>query len=270
MGILVLLVGLLAYDTFYAATSRYTVRYETLSSVRIPDQMDNVTIAYFSDLEYGLFMDETRLSKLAKKIQSLDPDIIIFGGDLVAENLSSVSDTSALTAALSSFEAPLGKFAVLGDNDAQNETVQSQVEQILYDSDFEVLNNRSILLRNEGSGSITLTGLNCNSLDTSSAFASVSKTTYNIVVCHTPDSADSVPSDLTSYFLAGHSHGGEIYWGFGAEYMPSGCNQYFRGKHDLGTFTLDITNGVSTSQKDARFMADAEVVLYRLEHVSIR
>jgi predicted MPP superfamily phosphohydrolase len=42
---------------------------------------------------------------------------------------------------------------------------------------------------------------------------------------------------------------------------------FFRGKHDIkGLFTLDITNGVGTTEQDVRFLANAEVVLYRLKH----
>ena len=54
-GILIVILAIsclalsLYYDAFYAAPSRYQVRYETLSSVFIPDQMSGIRILYFSD-----------------------------------------------------------------------------------------------------------------------------------------------------------------------------------------------------------------------------
>ena len=42
---------------------------------------------------------------------------------------------------------------------------------------------------------------------------------------------------------------------------------YFRGKYTVnGTFTLDISSGTGTTGRDVRFLSNAEVVLYRLEH----
>ncbi|MBO7703380.1 MAG: hypothetical protein J6S26_02955, partial [Solobacterium sp.] len=73
--------------------------------------------------------------------------------------------------------------------------------------------------------------------------------------------------DLTNYMLAGHSHGGQAWWGFGALYTPLKAELYFRGKNNVrGYFTLDITNGTGTTKEDVRFLANAEIVLYTLEH----
>ena len=71
---------------------------------------------------------------------------------------------------------------------------------------------------------------------------------------------------MTNLFLTGHSHGGQIYWLFGAYYTPAGAEQYFRGKSEVSnSFTLDITNGVGTTGKDVRFLANAEIVSYKLK-----
>ena len=61
----------LIYDALYAAPSRFSVRHETLSSIYIPDQLNDVNILFFSDLDYGTFMDETRLNKLVTFINEI-------------------------------------------------------------------------------------------------------------------------------------------------------------------------------------------------------
>ncbi len=270
-----LLASALAYDAFYSAPSRFTIRHETLSSIYIPEQLDGVKILYFSDLDYNNFMDEQRLAKLVRTMNELSPDVVIFGGDLFDQDARPVNPRSMSTLAgmLKQIEAPLGKFAVLGDIDERSEERLANVRTVLYDADFEVLKNQSLNLHNTGTDTVVLVGLD-NSLtgyaDINAAYANVSRTSYTIAICHTPDTADYVPSDLTKYFLAGHSHGGQVYWFFGSLLEPEMAEKYLRGKHTInGLYTVDVTNGVGTTIKDVRFLANAEIVLYRLEHKNI-
>ncbi len=261
----------LVYDAFYRAPSRYQVRYETLESVFIPDQLDNVSILFFSDLDYGTFVDEARLSKLTNSINQLSPDVIIFGGDLFDEAYTAgTNDAETVIRCLSAMKAPLGKYAVLGDFDCRSEATSTMVQDILFQSDFELLLNSSVLLRNRGSGAISLTGLDSGLYghpDIDAAFTNVGRAVFNIVITHTPDLSDSLPIDQTNYILSGHSHGGQAYWGFGALYTPPMAERYFRGRHQIqGSVTLDITNGVGTTLEDVRFLSNAEIVLYRLKH----
>lgn len=84
------------YDAFHTAPSRFMVRYETLSSVFIPEQMNDVSILAFSDLKFGPFMDQKRLEKLMDVIRSLSPDVVVFVGDLLDEQTPADEDTVAL------------------------------------------------------------------------------------------------------------------------------------------------------------------------------
>ncbi len=275
LAAIALLISLSAYDAFYSAPSRITVRYETLQSIYIPDQLDDVQILFFSDLKYGTYMDQERTQKVIDHINDLAPDAVIFGGDLFEDTVEGQSeeDLTFLTEELKQIEAPLGKFAVLGDTDCVTQERQDAVRAVLYDADFEVLDNTSIRLHNSGSQAITLVGLQNlvnGSPDVDSAFANVSPTSYSLVVCHTPDEAGNVPTDRTNYFLAGHSLGGQAYWGLGALYTPAGAEMYLRGRHTISdAFTLDITTGVGTTMADVRFLADAELVVYTLKHTVI-
>ncbi len=272
LALLITLTGSLYYDAVNTAPQRFSVRYETLSSVFIPEQMDEVTILFFSDLEYGTYMNQERLAKLVNTINDLSPDVIIFGGDMFDSEVTKVSSqqVSSVTQYFKKLNARLGKFAVYGDNDHASQDTLEKVTSVLYNSDFELLENTSILLRNTGSGSVTLVGLDdglSGTQNVDAAFSNVSKTSYQIVVCHTPDSVEAIPSDLAKYMLAGHSHGGQVFYGIGSLYAPEMAENYFSGIHKItDSLTLDITNGVGTTIADVRFMANAEVVVYRLKH----
>ena len=268
--IIVSIIIFLMVDARFIAPRRFTVRHETLSSAKIPEQLDGMKILYFSDLEYGTFMDEKRCASLVETINSAAADVVVFGGDLFDYHAEITEEMGAqLQPLFASIEAPLGKFAVLGDNDHSSDEVLSLTRNILETAGFEILDNRSILLHNRGSQAITLVGLD-NGLngkqDIEQAYSTVSRTNYVITVCHTPDTFTVLPGDITDYFLAGHSHGGQTYYFFGAGYTPAMANEYIRGKHviNLGDFTMDITNGVGTNNIDVRFMCNAEVVVYTL------
>lgn len=262
--------GYFVYDAFKAAPKRYTTRYVSLSSSKISPQLNGMNILFFSDLDYGTYMDEERLNSLVDHINQQSPDVVLFGGDIYDYN-ASPSDASdqILAKSFRRIRAPYGKFAVYGDTDDETDAMKKSVSSIYSSSNFEVINNSSISLHKGTAQSVTLVGLD-NGLngkqDINAAYASVSKNNYVLTLCHTPDTADKVPGDLTDYFLAGHSHGGQAYWFFGAAYTPAMATEYLRGKHNIANdFTLDITNGVGTTGKDVRFLTPAETVVYQLK-----
>lgn len=258
-------------DAFFVSPKKYDVRNETLQDESIGEQLNDMNILFFSDLDYGTFMNEERLNKLIDKINGIGADVIIFGGDIYDYDAEASEESNTIIAnAFSQLEAKYGKFAVYGDVDDRSEDMKNAVNSIYSASSFEVIENASFPIHKNGSQFITIVGLDNGvngTKDIESAFANVSADGYVITVCHTPDTATEVPSDLTDYFLAGHSHGGQIYYFFSASYTPSYATKYLRGKHTVSNaFTLDITNGVGTRKNDVRLFADAEVVLYTLKH----
>ena len=270
LGIIFGLVLYLLVDAFLLAPRKFTVRYQTLTSDKIPQDLNNTKILYVSDIYYGNHMNQSRLQKLVDTINRIAPDAVVFGGDVYAPNATITAESDGEVAtALSSIKAPLGKFAVLGDQDSATADIKSHVLSILQTANFEVISNSSVSIHNGSSGFISLVGLEneLNSTpDVNAAYANVSSENYVISVCHTPDTASLVPLDTTDYFLSGHSLGGQAYYFFGAYYAPDKAVNYLRGKHLIqNTFVLDISNGVGTIGVDMRFLSPAEVVCYTLK-----
>lgn len=271
--LLLLLIAGLAYDAFFVASERFTIRYETIKSEQIPAQLNDVNILFFSDVHYNTFMTAERFDNVIQLINGASPDLVVFVGDLIDKptlNYPTEEVIATLTAQLKAIKAPLGKFAVLGNHDLETQQTKELITTILTNADFEIITNRSILVRNKGSEAIGLVGLDSQALgtpDISSAFANVSPNGFNIVVAHTPDIADSLPADQTDLQISGHSHGGQVYFPIvGALYSAPYAEIYNKGKYRIDDrFTLDVMNGVGTTNKDVRFFADAEVVIYRLQ-----
>ena len=270
--ILALVIGLyFFYDVKYISPKKYVTRHETLSSEYINDNIEDLKVLFFSDLEYGEFVDNERLTSLVKIINDNNPDVVLFGGDLVGEKVI-LNDTqkNELTTQLQNIKAPLGKFAVLGDNDAAIESIKTDVETILLNSEFEVLHNTHKTLRNNSPAAINIIGLDNiinGDKNYENAFSNISTSSYTLVFCHTPDSALEIDETKTNYFISGHSHGGQINFLFYSYYTPEGAVEFSKGKKNINNnFIVDVSNGVGTTQKDFRISSNAEVVLFNFAH----
>lgn len=274
--IALVIAGIFFYS-IYISVDRVSLSYETISSNKIPESMNDITIAFISDIKYNEFMDKTRLSNMISKLTTTSPDIVIFGGDMFSEPDKNVPDSQMskdITTILKSIEAPLGKFTILGDQDNVNEDVKKIVSQILYDSDFEVLSDSAIRLRNENSDSISLIGLN-NLINgdpkPENAMKNVNENEFNILVTHCPDavSKSGINLEYIDIALAGHSLGGQIYLPvLGPIYTEEGATTYNRGQYDINGSKLYVSNGLGTSKIDMRLMTPPQVLIFRLQHTS--
>lgn len=273
MIVVVVILALVAFtllDAFFISPSRFVIRRETLESEQIGEQLDDMNILFFSDLDYGTYMKEDRLNTLIETINNSGADVVIFGGDIYDTDASITDETNTIISnAFKSIKAKYGKFAIYGDRDSNSDVVKNAVNTIYSQSDFEVIENTSFNIHKNGSQFITLVGIDNGingTVDIDTAYSNVSSESYVITICHTPDSASLVPTDLTDYFLAGHSHGGQAYYFFSSLYEPACAVKYLRSKHSVDdAFTIDVTNGTGTTIQDVRFLANAEVVVYTLK-----
>ncbi len=264
--ILILLISLITllvtiYNAKYVNTKDIIARKETLTSDKIDNNLNNLLICYFTDLHYGTYLDDEDLDNIAEKINEFNPDLIIFGGDLI-DNAISGSKQTKLNNFLRSLNSKYGKYAVLGDKD--NEYL-SQVKTIYNECDFRLLDNAFERIYVNGSY-INIVGINCNSPNLTSAYDGQNSIYYTIAISHYPDISDDLTSANTDYILAGHSLGGGVYLPLINLFnRPSGAMNHYKGKSTVNSMTLDISSGLGTTKNDARLLADAEIVIYKLK-----
>lgn len=273
-SILTILILYTLIDASFVAPKKCMIRNELLSSNEIDEQLNDIKITYFSDVEYGEFIDGIRLEKITNIINSTNSDIVLFGGDLIGESIILNNEQKdRIVEHLSNIKAPLGKFAVLGDNDCYNEQIKNDIENILIKADFEILHNESLTIRNKDAHGFNIigveNGINSNvSLDT--AYENISANSYTLVFGHTPDVALDLNEEKTDYYISGHSHGGQMNFLFYSLYHPENTNIFFRGKKNYNeNFIVDVSSGVGTTKKDIRLGANAEIVLFTLQHEEI-
>jgi len=167
-------------------------------------------IAFLSDFHAGSHAgDAARLSAIVADAQAFKPDLALYGGDFV--NMQLVGGgrlpPHIIAAILAQLDAPLGRFAVLGNHDYTYGA--DQVAAALQDHGITVLNDEKRTLRHDGHD-IDLVGLpDARELrpDGRAVLARLERPT--IVLAHDPFWFAHVPAGphLT---LAGHTHGGQV------------------------------------------------------------
>lgn len=259
IAIIFILISL--YNAYYINPKQLKVREEIIKTNKINNSLDGMTVAYFSDLNYGPLLNQENLDKLANKIELFAPDILIFGGDLLADSSIIQEDEIDLISYLDELESKHGKYAILGEKD--NDAARS----ILTKGGFTILDNKSQTVYINKIPAINLVGLNTNEVDLINVYTNSRVDLFTLALLHKPDAFDKLAFDKTDYALAGHSLGGQVYIPvINIFYRPSGAMNYYHGKYSKNDTTLDISNGVGYQNKKVRFLADSEFVIYRFTY----
>ena len=269
--IIIIVIIAILFNMFFINPKVITVKEKTFTSQKITPALDDVLIVYFSDLHYGTAIKEKEMQKLVALINSFDPDIVLFGGDLVddiAEYDFKEGEEKDFIDKLKAIDARLGKYAVLGNHDLGSNIIKETIKGYLTNADFEVLENNSVRIY-EGDSSIEIVGIESQVLgnpDVAKAYQNTDKDNLIITLCHTPDIFEEISEDDSDLMFAGHSHGGQIYLPLLSNfYMPLAAEKYNKGEYHKGSSTLEVTNGVGTTLFDARLFADSEIIVYRLK-----
>lgn len=268
---LVLIVAGFLFYAIYISPEKLTIKYESITSNKIPTSLDNVTIGYFSDIYYLEFMNQERLQKMIDEIKESNVDVLLFGGDLIyqpdQQNID--ADTiNLLTTMLSEVEAPLGKFYVLGEHDNVNPDMRSLITTIMYNAGFEEMSNKNIKLHNGSQESINLIGLENEingNVDVQSAFTNVSNETFNLLFVHTPDTFALTPEISVDLGIAGHSLGGQIHLPIiGSLNAVDGAKKYNYGNYTVGNAMYTVSNGLGTNESDMRLFCPPQFNIFVL------
>ena len=233
--------------------------YKITSSVS--DNFHGLKIVHFSDLHYES-IDKNELKKIVNKINFINPDIVVFTGDLVNNS----SKNSEIINELSQIQAKIGKFAVNGDNDIV------EFDNIMSDSGFTVLNNSFELIYNNGYESIIIAGITSSLKDTTSVSEKLKSTyeyleensaIYKILLTHEPDIIDK--TNIFDLVLAGHSHNSQINLPIIRDFTKlEGSKKYYLPYYKLNNTDLYISGGIGTLNYKLRFNNKPSINFYRI------
>lgn len=251
------------YYARYIETRGLVVREYSVINEKIPESFHGFKIVHFSDTHYGMTTFNEELKNMVSKINILNPDIVVFTGDLVDYHYNLNDDEkNDIISILSEIDASLGVYAVTGNHD-QNVSY----EGILSGSNITLLKNKYEYIYNGTSEKIMLIGLDDyleGTLDLDAAFSYEDDTSYKILLAHEPDVYDKL-TKVPDLMLAGHSHNGQVRIPLaGAIYKTIGAKKYYDTEYSLGDTKMYISGGVGTSKYKVRLFDKPSISLYRL------
>ena len=213
----------MAYLVFGATEGKqhFQVKEVTIESEALPRGFDGYRIVQLSDIHTGSWGNDTApMLKAVNIINRLQPDLIVFTGDLV-NNLASELD--AFIPVFSQLKAKHGVYSVLGNHDYSTyikwDTPQQQEAQL--DSlkakqarmEWTLLNNRHVKLHQQND-SIALIGVENSGRPPFPDHARLSEAVtgtagmFQILLSHDPNHwrREVLPKTDIQLMLAGHTH----------------------------------------------------------------
>ena len=275
-----------------ATEGRTSLRVEelTVCSGRLPAAFDGLRIVQLSDLHVGTMLrPEKELQRIVDRVNALQPDLIVFTGDLV--NIRSSELDSRSMPPLERFLAPV--YSVTGNHDTgvyienqQKLPPSESLAQVIERQQrmgWHLLQDSTVYLRRD-SDSISLTGLSFDpqlqwhrhaaelrSDNIRAAYRGVPDSLFNITAVHLPQLWNQITEqgygDLT---LAGHTHSMQMKLRFGSWQWSPAAWMYERwsGRYDRAGRTLYINDGIASVGYPMRLGARPEITLITLRRCS--
>jgi predicted MPP superfamily phosphohydrolase len=215
------------------------------------------------------------VGQLVDRVNALEPDLILLGGDYV---YTGTRFESSCFSRLASLRAPLGCFAVLGNHDYGRPDSENPgpglAVKAAADAGIPLLRNQGTWLEKDGER-VRLGGVADYRASTSDADPIIRDTAgddFVLLVSHNPDFSEDLPEGRVDLVLSGHTHGGQLtllgVWGLVA---PSEYGQKYRTgivKNDVTTVIVSNGIGVSTPVP-VRLYAPAQIVVVTLRCAAI-
>ncbi|PMC35111.1 metallophosphoesterase [Bacillus sp. UMB0899] len=228
---------------------------------KIPKSFDGFKIVQFSDTHLSEYFTIDRLKTIVGKINSLNPDVLFFTGDLMDEP-NQYTQIKEIVPILEKLEAPFGKFAVYGNHDHGGYGTDIY-RNVITMAGFTVLQNEVKNISMLDGNKISISGIDDLMLGKPSyegTLGNLNENTFNILLAHEPDAALKSKNYPVHLQLSGHSHGGQVQLPFyGPLITPPYATEYFEGMYDVGNMKLYVNRGLGTTRLPFRFLSVPEL-----------
>lgn len=272
--ILLLIILLLLIYCRYEGTRGLITKEYKIETNSIPSSFDGLKVLHFSDLHYLRVVDDNMLKKVVEEINLINPDIVIFTGDLIDKDFN-INDKQKeqLITLLKSINSKYGKYSIIGNHDYIKD--KEEIETIYNESNFILLQNTYDIIYNSENEKIFLGGLDTYSYDKADIdkvmnyFKDNDNIDYKIILVHEPDYIDTITSKYdVDLVLAGHSHNGQINIPFIKNFiLPYGSQKYYKNYYNVDNTPLYISSGIGESRINLRFLNKPSINFYRINKI---
>jgi predicted MPP superfamily phosphohydrolase len=261
-GIAILFITLTA--SIYGYFNRSNIKVKQLEINLRNEHRKEYNIVFFSDLHASVINNHSFLKNVVAKINSLAPDLILIGGDLVDESVENLSKYK-IVEELKKLKAPLGIYAATGNHEFINggEPIIEYFEKL----GIKFLRDESVLIDSTiyiiGREDISSKNFIQNQRKSLSQLTStLNRDTPKILLDHQPINLDEAAKNSIDLQLSGHTHNGQI---FPLNLITKLVYEVSWGYKRKGTTHFFVSSGIGTWGPPVKIASDAEIV-----HIKIR
>jgi hypothetical protein len=244
----------------------WTTKISTLNLVidKEAGEMKELRIVAASDIHMGTIIAKRKSTKLVNTINGLNPDIILFAGDVVDEDVQPVIRKN-LGECLLQLKAPLGVYAVTGNHeyiggvDRTTEYLTRHGINLLRDTAL-LINNAFYIAGRDDKDKQRFTGIPRKELIDLTKELDNSKPI--ILLDHQPFLLNQAKDAGVDLQLSGHTHHGQL-WPFG--YITSKIYELSRGYRQDGNTHFYVSTGFGTWGPPVRTGNRPEIVVINIK-----
>ncbi len=248
----------------------------------LPSAFDNFKIVQISDSHLGSFRKSNKmLTRVKDKIRRIDPDLVLFTGDLVNNY---AEETKGWTDIFNQLNSGGKSFSILGNHDYGDYSTWENKEKKAANFEKIVMANKRMgfkLLRNEnrvihrGKDSIFIVGVENWGLPPFPQHANLEKASvgipqnaFKILMTHDPAHWETAIKETGNYqlTLSGHTHG--MQWGIKAAGIPFSLawliEKKWGGLYRYGDTFLYVNTGLGSVGIPWRIDMPAEITVITL------
>lgn len=260
----ILVVSLTLSVSVYGILNAYNTRVSMLE-IPVKGLKKETEILHLTDIHIGHFRGPKFLTRIVRKANNLDPDIVVITGDLFDGRIRLKQE---VLSPLEELRAPV--YFVDGNHDGY--TGVEKVKELVRNAGIEVLENRLVDLDD-----IQLVGLNHMLPDstTTGMHAALSKNTIkntlpelnidkvkpSVLLHHSPDGIEYANDAGIDVYLAGHTHGGQL---FPVNFINDLIFKYNKGLHSYKGTSIFVSYGAGTFGPPMRVGTRSEIALIKL------
>ena len=267
------LIGLCVFvDARYIEPKLLKVKEQRITTHKLTLE-EPLKIVQFSDVHLGKDYSFTDFKRIITKVNALNPDLVIFTGDLIDDN-KTFTEVEKVIELLKMVESTYGNYAVYGNHDHGGNGTR-RYAKIMKESGFRLLVNENETITLKNGEKIHLIGIDDIILsrpDFEAAFKGIETKGYKLFISHAPDVVDRLPSEgVVDLQLSGHSHGGQVRLPIvGAPFTVPYGRKYIKGLYEVSEregMLLYVNSGIGTSQLPYRFLNPPEITLFLIESI---
>ncbi len=225
--------------------------------------LDELNIALATDIHLGTIISNSRLTKLAGMIETIDPDVILLAGDIVDEDLKPVIEKN-LGEIIKKFKSRYGTFAVTGNHEYIGGV--EAANRYLRDHNITVIRDEAVLIDNAfylaGREDLTYNRYTGKKRKTLEKILSKADDGLPVILMdHQPYGLSEAVENRVDLQVSGHTHDGQLWPG---NYVVRMIFELASGYRRIENTHFYVSTGYGTWGPPVRVGQKPEVVHIRI------